>query len=101
MAPGNGWAQVGDSKRSPDGPMIVVNRLIFTRLHGLRPAQPVGLINWRNTMNADAATEIINFVASQHAIDMIVDLNRSDADKDAMIRDLSAYGPAITERRGN
>lgn len=52
-------------------------------------------------MNADVATEIINFAASLHAIDMIADLILPDADKDAMIRDLNAYGPAITESREN
>lgn len=42
-------------------------------------------------MNTDA----LNFVAACHATDMIAESHYSDADKDAMIRDLADSGPAI------
>lgn len=46
-------------------------------------------------MNTDTATEIINFAAAQVALNMIVELPVTLADRDAMIRDLAAFGPAI------
>ena len=46
----------------------------------------------------DAATEIINFAASVIAIDLIVDHPASEADRDEMILNLVAFGPALCER---
>lgn len=46
----------------------------------------------------DAATEIINFAAADVATNMIAAADGTDADRDEMIRNLAAYGPAITER---
>lgn len=44
-------------------------------------------------------TEIINFAAAQWGL-VIIDLAPgTDADHDAMVRDLAAYGPAITDHR--
>jgi hypothetical protein len=46
----------------------------------------------------DPATEIKNFAAACCAVDMIDELPHADADRDAMIRDLASYGPAIQNR---
>jgi hypothetical protein len=52
-------------------------------------------------MCVDPATEIVNFAAACVAVDMISDLPHSDADKDAMIRDLAACGPVIQYPRSD
>lgn len=46
----------------------------------------------------DAHTEIINFAAAMIAVDLVADWSGTDADRDEIIRNLAAYGPAITER---
>jgi hypothetical protein len=60
---------------------------------------PVGLINHtEDIMCTDTATEIINFAAAQNALNMIAELPVTATDRDAMIRDLAAYGPAVDNR---
>jgi hypothetical protein len=46
----------------------------------------------------DAATEAINFAAAAWSLELIDDYSGTDADRDHMVRNLAAYGPAITER---
>lgn len=47
----------------------------------------------------DAQTEIINFAAAAWSLELIDDVpTLTDADRGEIIRNLAAYGPAITER---
>jgi hypothetical protein len=46
----------------------------------------------------DAATEAISFAAAAWSLELIDHYPGTDADRDDMIRNLAAYGPAITER---
>lgn len=46
----------------------------------------------------DAHTEITNFAAAGWSLILIDEIPMTDADRDAVTRDLAAYGPAITER---
>lgn len=46
----------------------------------------------------DAQTEIINFAASAWSLELIDEVPMADTDRDEIIRNRAAYGPAITER---
>lgn len=47
----------------------------------------------------DAHTEITNVAAAQWTLELIDDVpTLTDADRGEIIRNLAAYGPAITER---